>query len=452
LNINKFYSIGYLAYEYLKMKKIKIENLNYEVEKYLNNFVRGGWVEVIQRGFFEKVYYYDVNSFYPFQISKLKDLSGAIFNFSKKIDDKSDYCYIECILSLKDDIDYSFLGFKDKDGVMKYGILKNVKYYLTKKEYETLKKYRMIEKIKILKVLNVYLREKKYLFREIINELYKNRRKNDEFLSYISKIIMNSVYGKFLESKKEFINFSFIDYLNNIDEDFKVNCYKHKFFRKDCVECRELNKIKNEIEKKEKINRIYFTSDRELMKSIDIAYGRLRNILYGIEVLANSRIYLFEILKNNFKNSDIIAVFTDGFFVKKRIRNKKLIGEKMGQLKEKKYKKLLMIGCGVYQADNNLKIRGYNIKIDLFKEFKKNKNKKIIKLKSKELISLGRSIFTSKYNEDDINKIKNILKEFDINFDKKRKFSEWTCRDFLVRNEKGKILTFGLDKKFKKTV
>lgn len=442
LKVDAFYSLGYLAYKYLMQEGIKVRALDEKIEKFLLNFVRGGWVEVIWKGSFKNVYYYDVNSFYPFQISRLLDLSGAQYIFSKTIDEKADYFYIECYLTLKDDINLCFLGLKGKDGVMRYGILKNVRYYLNKTEYLTLKKYNLIENIEVIKVLNVYVNKKEKIFEKIVNKLYENKKNGDEHLSYISKIILNAIYGKFLEKKKDFIEINYFDIFNKIDK-FKVNCKRHKFYNEKCLECRKLNYYNFRIEKNKE--RIYLTTDDNFLRGIEKDKGKIRNVLYAIEVLSNSRVYLYELIMKYFDKEKIIAIFTDGFFSMEKVKNDEILGDEMGMLKEEKVKRLLMVGSGVYQKDNILKVRGYNVKVNLFDIFKKNKKKKVIKIKSKELISLGRSVFTQKFRYEDINTIQEILKDFDINFDKKREFEEWTCGDFLKKKQKGKILIFEKD-------
>lgn len=439
LRVKQFYSLGYLAYRYLLQENIKVISLDEEIEKFLQNFIRGGWVEVIWKGYFENVYYYDVNSFYPYQIRNLLDLSSAEFVFSKEIDEKADYFYIECFLTLKKDIDLIFLGVKGKDNVMRYGILRGIKYYLNKSEYLTLKKYDLIEKIEIIKVLNVYVAKKRKIFKDIVDRLYEYKRSNDEHLSFVSKIVLNSIYGKFIEKRKNFNEVLQFDIFDKIAK-FKVNCKRHSFYNKECAECRKLNYYSFKMRKNKK--RIYLTTEDTILAAKEDEKGKLRNVLYAVEVLSNSRVYLYEIIRKYFNSDDIIAIFTDGFFSKKRVKDEKILSGEMGMLKEEKVERLLMIGSGVYQKDNILKMRGYNVKLNFFDIFKKIKKKKIIKIKSKELITLGKSIFTNKFKYEDINIITEILKDFDINFDKKREFEEWTCIDFLKKRQKGKILIF----------
>lgn len=51
--------------------------------EYAYDSYRGGWMECFKRGYFPKLYDYDISSAYPYQVSELVDLSGGTWTYRK---------------------------------------------------------------------------------------------------------------------------------------------------------------------------------------------------------------------------------------------------------------------------------------------------------------------------------------------------------------------------------
>lgn len=70
--------------------------------EYAYNSYRGGWMECFKRGYFPKLYDYDISSAYPYQVSELVDLSGGWWHYDKKwIPVGASLGFCECVVDIK---------------------------------------------------------------------------------------------------------------------------------------------------------------------------------------------------------------------------------------------------------------------------------------------------------------------------------------------------------------
>lgn len=198
--IKKPYSKGRLAEEYF-LNKCYIPTINdipkFVLELAYKNYF-GGRFELLKRGFYEQVYSYDISSAYPSEIEKLYDYSKGNWKKVDKFNPEADlgfyHCYCECL-------ENNFSPFV----VMKYGLnmYPNGKFYqyLNSDEIKFIKKWFKNIKIKILHGVEFILFDDEQPFKEEINYLYNWKEKeNNEEIKYTVKIILNSLYGKTIQT------------------------------------------------------------------------------------------------------------------------------------------------------------------------------------------------------------------------------------------------------------
>ena len=163
-------------------------------DKYFReNYYKGGRVEVY-KGFGENLYYYDVNSLYPFVMLQKMPI-GEPIKTKKYINNKSGFYKIK--LKSKTDFKISPISIK-KDGANYYvnGDIGDT-FYLTSVEL----KYLIEKKIKYEVIEGYYFEREAYLFEDFVNHFYeKKKNAKDEVERYIAKLMLNALYGKMGQS------------------------------------------------------------------------------------------------------------------------------------------------------------------------------------------------------------------------------------------------------------
>jgi DNA polymerase III epsilon subunit-like protein len=178
-----------------------------EIEQKFKLSYRGGRTEVIKRGSnLEKVYYYDINSLYPYVMYSYRypyNYNNGSGRFVKKNDIDLDYEGIAKVL-VRVEHEIPPLGVKrileDKYERLVFPEGKLLSWF-------TYPELRYVEENNIGKIEKVYeafeFRVWCYPFREFVKDLYGYRlqHKEDKFAYKFYKMIMNSLYGKFGEYK-----------------------------------------------------------------------------------------------------------------------------------------------------------------------------------------------------------------------------------------------------------
>jgi hypothetical protein len=305
---------------------VSYKNLN--IFRYAYYSYKGGRTEIVKRGYFENCYEYDVNSMYPSNMCKLYDLFDVDWNFINGTEfknyDKENiaYAFLRCNIKLKDNY-INPLPYKH-NGYYIYGYGYYPDYYITLPEYETIMNNNLGE----IEILDGYIGLKTesncLVFNDIVNKIYDKRKSFDkgDFRNSLFKIILNSIYGRYIEVN---INKN----LDNDDIDLLNDDY-------DIIE------------------------DNIVRKSYNA--GKHFCPVYACYITALSRCKLFDTIYP--QKEDFIGGFTDSIISEEKINNLD-IGSKMGQW-EKNSGELTMIGSGVYRLVSNdvekLRTRGFHIK------------------------------------------------------------------------------------------
>lgn len=196
-------SKGKLSEEYfLQICNIPaINGIDFKVLKTAYDSFYGGHFEILKRGYFEHVYTYDIKSAYPAEIANLIDFTKGKWKKVKTLDENAHTGFYSCRIQALEEY---FSPFKQKLGNEKIGL--NIypngrfKQYLTKEEIMFYESHFPNSTIKIDFGYEFNPKETVYPFKSEIERLYewKNTEK-DADIKYCVKIIMNSLYGKFIQ-------------------------------------------------------------------------------------------------------------------------------------------------------------------------------------------------------------------------------------------------------------
>lgn len=377
--------------------KDQLNYKNLDIFKYAFYAYKGGRTEVTKRGYYEDVYEYDVCSMYPTNMCKLYDIFKCSWYFIQNEKE------IKHLLESSDDIAYGFflcdielnnnyvnpLPFSN-NGYYIYGYGKFKDYYLSLPEIQQIKDLHL-GKITIKNGwVGLKTDKDSYPFREIIKKMYHKRKEyaKTDFRNSLIKIILNSIYGRFIEVNKN-IDMA-IDDINLLEDDFDI--------------------MNDDIVKKTFYAGKYFCSP------------------YACYITALSRCKLFEQIYAN--KESFIASFTDSIFSTKPISGSASfhIGTDLGDW-EQDHGELTIIGSGVYRMeyDNDktkLRTRGYHIKENMggAESFGLNgfglDDLILHGLEHQKVLKLKESIVRDE--QDSFNTFVTEYKELNKNFDKKR--------------------------------
>lgn len=202
------FSKGKLSEEYF-LKKCNIPTIDnfykenaYDILEFAYRSFFGGRFELLKKGYFEKVYCYDIKSAYP---SIMKDLIDFDFQYGTwqriKNKDLTPYAYEGWYNVTVDSNEIDFSPVVSKNKFLNFYPNGNYTQYLLKSEIDFIRENFDNTTIKInsgVEFIKKY--ESPTPFKEEIERLYewKNTEK-DEDIKYVVKIILNSIYGKTIQ-------------------------------------------------------------------------------------------------------------------------------------------------------------------------------------------------------------------------------------------------------------
>ncbi len=361
--------------QFLKSKKLK---------KYLEygwNSVSGAFISCYKKGMFDNISVIDINSAYPNEMSNFPNLHKGEFIFSKMgIPAGAFLGWMKVKINIDNKFSYHPPFPILRKNLPNYYPIGNLDTYITYKEYLFFKD---IYDIRIIDGLYWIPDKLEFPFKKVINHIYKTRKATkDANVNFFLKIILNGIYGKFLEK------------YDVLDPDHENFGFKET--------------------------------------------GNLFNPFVASYILAGTRIKVFEkMLEIDDKN--IIACFTDSILTKKMPDNFK-DSSILGDWGLETQGSALILGCGVYTIKGKTiknKLRGFKTdskaENNLFELCKTFYNQDKIKLNIIENVSPLTSIIQHKTN--DMNLLIEKLKLININFDTKRFWSYYpkTAGEYLER-------------------
>lgn len=177
-----------------------INSIPEKVLKHAYNTYYGGHFEILKRGYFEKVYSYDIKSAYPSIIKDLIDMSKGKW---EKTDKLNPDCHSGFYLCSIQSMEKNFSPFMQKVGGDKgLNVYPNGKFkqYLTKEEILFFESRFENNDIKIESGYEFFPKSEVKPFKSEIERLYewKEKEQNEDIKKCV-KIILNSLYGKFIQ-------------------------------------------------------------------------------------------------------------------------------------------------------------------------------------------------------------------------------------------------------------
>lgn len=198
-DFNKPYSCAYISEKYFRSKCYipRIDNVPLPVLEYAFNSYRGGRFEAFRRGYFSDIYQHDIKSAYPYQIADLIDLTAGKWEKITGFNPSAYYGFYHVQLDEKPQsiaLTNDYFKFETR----------NIAHYSTGKQTTFLSQaelqYYLDQNRGSFHVIDGYCYTPYEEIKpfSIIRRLYEERKRGDQ-QNYAFKIMMNSLYGKFLQ-------------------------------------------------------------------------------------------------------------------------------------------------------------------------------------------------------------------------------------------------------------
>lgn len=377
LNIDKSLTLPSLAMRIYKsqfMPKDTIYQLNRSAEKDIRQAYTGGAVDIYIptnrkniisliytniRALFTKLYYYDVNSLYPFIMANIDMPVGKPVAFEGDITkiDPNAFGYFYCNITSPSNIKHPLLQRKIKtsQGIRTIAGLGSWTGWIFSTEMYNAMKFGYT-----FEIIKGYEFERGNIFKEYVNKMYSLRMEYSKGhpMNLIAKLLMNSLYGKFgMKSESTVIdiydsNNEFeLDLFNTVLDAFDINV-------KDWI----------------KIDNYYLLIRKNLLayshgENDESYHGLDVNVAIAAAVTSGGRVWMSTIKnssKANLYYSDTDSAVTD------RPLHKDLVGPNLGQFKlEYVIKKAVFLAPKVYAlitSDNKLIIKCKGVTQDNIKD------------------------------------------------------------------------------------
>jgi hypothetical protein len=174
-----------------------ITKIPYNALAFAYRSYHGGRFEIVQKGNIGKASLFDIVSAYPYHISNLVGLDNGSWHRVKDITDKAVYGFYLVRLSVKY-ANLSPISYKLNNGVMVYPILESKLIYMTKQELEA---YDNSLQYEVITGWEYHTDNPIYPLKEYIHNLFrcKSQTSKESFEYDLYKILMNSIYGAYLE-------------------------------------------------------------------------------------------------------------------------------------------------------------------------------------------------------------------------------------------------------------
>jgi len=344
-----------------------------EVLKFACDAYEGGKFEVTQRGYYPRLYEYDLTSAYPAEIMNLVDISRARVKYSSDYQADAVYGFLRCRIE------------NPKGRHLPFGpMIKNTRIYpageffitITKAEYEYAASLPDV-KIHIYKAVWLFVNRhaRRYPYRGVTAQLFKIKdeyKKKDLMLTSTAKIAMNGYYGK----------------LAQVIEDHEKNQNA----------------------------------------------GAGWNPVYASIITANTRIKVTQL--QNMLQDDCVAVHTDSVITKRPLSKNEIPFDGIGKWAYEIDGPGIVIACGMYQIADTCAFKGFHPRrgvtwTDLLSRNANNTRMKFsIKNKSESWVE----VCAKGHKKNKINKFHDDTKIIDFNCDVKRIWLQnATGRDLLTK-------------------
>ena len=361
INIHNSLTLPALAMKIYKSKYMPdntIFQLPFSIDRDIRDCFTGGAVDVYiphnREGsfftdFFITLFYYDVNSLYPFIMSKtpMPIGKGKIFEGDIRAVDPTTFGYFFCKITSPDDIKNPILQrrIQTPEGLRTIAGIGTWEGWIFSGEMDN-----AIRKGYKFTIIRGYEFEKGYIFKDYVDAMYNLRMlysKGDP-MNYVAKLLMNSLYGKFgmksTSTKVEIFNTNFDEDLalfNDLIENLAPSIQDWIKIDDHLIVIRE---VKN-----------YSGDDDDSYHGLDV------NVAISAAITAGGRMWMSTIIDNN--NFTVYYSDTDSIVIDKFLPAD-LVGTALGQFKlEHVIKRAVFLAPKVYgliteNGEEIIKIKG----------------------------------------------------------------------------------------------
>lgn len=347
LDIGNYPTLPSLALASFRCKflnKSKLPIISGQMFSDIHKAYTGGNVDVYKPSG-NNLYYYDVNSLYPY-VMKSKHVpvgSPTFFIGNILAFDKRPFGIFKVEVTAPLDMNIPFLQHKVKT---EYGLRTTTPIGSWVGTYTSDEIYKAMELGYKIKVLNGYLFKKKVVFRDYVDFFYKIKNKSPKNTSEytISKLMLNSLYGRL---------------------GMKPNQDKHLIIEKDQFDDFFENNV---------ITNIIYISDSKVLITIKDPNIKEDDILENINIsipiaafiTARARMHIFDF--KNIENNTCYYTDTDSVVLERELNNS-LVGREIGKMKLEHFiNKGVFLAPKVYslltEEGEITKIKGFSIKED----------------------------------------------------------------------------------------
>lgn len=370
--ISYYYSPATLAKSLIKRNLIQIYNTNEyrfnpkdKINQCAFNSYQGGRFEIIKKGTFDNVYSYDINSAYPFIISKLNSLEGKRMALEGgQFNRDSIHGFYQVELNIHDCLISPIKYFNKNLLIYPKGEFTS---WITKSELELLIKHGL--DFKVLRGWEIRGEENKPL--QFIQDLYNERQRLKSAsnpLQLYYKLVLNSLYGVMLQmvQRKKVYRLDTMTIrelcdINMVSIPQPLYQFKNMYIRDISFDADSYDKYTTILKNISSKNKIFSVSDILHLQVKKYRLGSYFNPIWGSEITADTRNMLYDC---SIKHEDKILMFaTDSITSEKKL--KVPISKKLGDWKEDKITDCKILASGIYEMDGENKFRGLDNKIKL---------------------------------------------------------------------------------------
>lgn len=204
VHTNSWFSTGYIAGKYFLANGGIPRYHNRDAQRYAYYSYAGGRFECFKRGQFDEAYKYDLTSAYPAVIATLPNLDKGKWVREQKLDYDADLIFAHVRAKTFDN--YVQPLHVKQNGLVMFPEIGEHNRVVTKSELEVMRDYELAE-IEVQDAWHFYAESSDKPF-ATVRDMYEERaklRKAGDKRQIVLKVVMNSLYGKFIQITPEII-------------------------------------------------------------------------------------------------------------------------------------------------------------------------------------------------------------------------------------------------------